>query len=492
LGPTRTALISLNAAQALQRCGDTVESRRLLEAGLAQCIRVPIPELQDAYAIELAHLALDSGDRTAADSLLAQSSPDEGSRLGVRRAILSLRSAMQRGDRAVAFESVARRVAPARPAGSDTLRLSPRDTSLSRTNDELRRAGHELLDASPAAGYGSRDVVAHASRAAPASSGIRGPPSSPVSRPTRSAPSPRSPRAMRSTVFSMFATAAIARFTASSGGIVEDRVTCDVGTLRAAVDRVRSRMQPASDRSPFQPDASADLRDLGQMLLPVSVRRSGAPRLLLVTANGCLAELPFATLDVGNAGHYVPLADSTDFAWVRYWNRIDAAAGRSARDAAVGDSALVVSQPSYSASLRRRHSALNEVLPASAQEASDVARLLPRCIALTGSAATKSNLVERWERARLLYVAGHFVQDPEIPYVMFVPMSATSDRHPESGYLEVANVRAANLSRLPARGPVGLCERCPVRERPGRDAEPRRCLRGRRCRSRGRHVLGGA
>lgn len=436
LGPARAAVSRLAAVKALTDCGDIADARRLLEVGLEECIRAPVAEFVDDYGIALAAAVLASGEPDLAAELLARYPTADGMQLAVRHEVLALQVSMLQGDRALIFDRL--RAALLQLAALETKTGSSAEGYfLLAANDDLRRAGHELFDHSPKAGYGFEMWWRTPSKR-------RTPP--PVSEAAfvaelvADAERVVTTLAARDAIHCVFDVRddEIVRFTASGEGIVMDRIDYEKEDLRSRVSRVRSALsEPPSNGGRTDPARSGDLRRLAETLLPASIRGSDPARLLLVTANDCLAGLPFETLDVGTKG-YSPLAATTDFAWVRYWNTAEVTPG---------DSALVVYEPLYPARLRRRHSVLNESLPSSALEAAHVVQLLPRSTALRGAEATKRNFVDRWQRARVVYITGHFVQDPELPYMMFIPMSEDPERHADAAYLEIADVRSADLSR---------------------------------------------
>jgi len=434
LGPQRTAGNRLVAAKTLHSCGDLVEAQRLYELGLEECTRESVPFLDKDFGVALAEVLLARGELDAAAELLDRYTPPDGVALAVRHSLLALRVSMLRGDRALMFDRL--RAALQQLAWLEMKTGSSAEGYFTLTNnDDLRRAAHEILDHSPEAGYGfemwwrtplKRRAALPVSEAAFVAELVAD------ARRTVTA------LATRDAIHCVFDVRddEIVRFTASGEGIVKDRLDYEKVDLRSRVRRAWSASsQPAANGNEIDP--AGDLRQLSESLLPASIRSSDPARLFLVTATDCLAGFPFETLDVGTNG-YSPLAATTDFAWVRYWNNVESTPG---------DSALVVYEPLYPASLRRRHSILNETLPSSALEAADVVQLLPRSTALRGADATKQNLVDRWQRARIVYIAGHFVQDPELPYMMFIPMSEDPKSHADAAYLEVADVRSTDLSR---------------------------------------------
>jgi CHAT domain-containing protein len=107
---------------------------------------------------------------------------------------------------------------------------------------------------------------------------------------------------------------------------------------------------------------------------------------------------------------------------------------------------VVVSAPQFAPALRRRYSVLTESLPHAASETRTVQNVFPECVLLQGSRARKPELLRQWEDADCIYFATHVVQDPEVPYLAFVPLASSATDVPDAAYLSPADVRAADLS----------------------------------------------
>jgi CHAT domain-containing protein len=221
------------------------------------------------------------------------------------------------------------------------------------------------------------------------------------------------------------------RTVASSAGFATDEIAIAAAELSSWVQQASHFA--ASPSASEAADWSGAARTLAELLLPVTVSNA---RLLLTTANGCLARLQFETLNRSDSD-YVPLIQQMDVATLRFWNP---------EPLTRGDSCLVVVEPTFAASLRRRHADLEEPIPLSRAEADHARRQLSGSILLTGSSATKQQVVPRWERARVLYFAGHMLQDPELRYLTFIPMGQPPVGQEDDSYLEVADVRNADLS----------------------------------------------
>ena len=211
------------------------------------------------------------------------------------------------------------------------------------------------------------------------------------------------------------------------------------------------------------------LRRLARLLLPAEALdarppSSGEP--FLVTTDGFLGAVPFETFDVGTGAEYIPLLMSRDVAYLHFAGEpvegaehgvgitfgasgtdrdIDGAAalsGIDGRDAAPG---VILVNAAPSRSLLKRYPfqpALEEVMA----EGMAVSSAHPEAVLLAGEAASKSNLVSIWERVSFIYIAAHMLRDPQVPYLMLIPLASLGDGEaPDEAYLDIADIRAADF-----------------------------------------------
>jgi CHAT domain-containing protein len=76
-----------------------------------------------------------------------------------------------------------------------------------------------------------------------------------------------------------------------------------------------------------------------------------------------------------------------------------------------------------------------------------VASLDRDAVILEGPNATKREILEKWENASYLYFATHIIRDPEIPYLVLIPVATPErDSSPESNYLDFSDIRSADFS----------------------------------------------
>ncbi len=182
-----------------------------------------------------------------------------------------------------------------------------------------------------------------------------------------------------------------------------------------------------------------NLDELAALLLPEEYLAPDGrrPAPLLLAPDGPLRRVPFEILDLDPGPGYRPLLADWNPAYLHSM----VPPGSPDEDAP-----LVLADPELSSSLRRRLPHLTE-LPAAVAEGRGFASRHPNTELLIGPEATKRALLERWESARVLYLATHQIRDPEMPYYTFLPLAAGADEPGwVSGVLEIGEIMAADLS----------------------------------------------
>jgi CHAT domain-containing protein len=158
----------------------------------------------------------------------------------------------------------------------------------------------------------------------------------------------------------------------------------------------------------------------------------------LVTTDGFLGLVPFEALDAGEGSEYVPLLMRRDVAYLRY---ADATAGTPRALPGV-----ILADVEPSKRLLRRYPFQPELEEAVA-EGEAAAALFPDARFLTGDSASKANLTSTWENASFVYIAAHVLRDPQVPYLMLIPLASPGESAgPDAAYLDVTDIRAADLS----------------------------------------------
>jgi CHAT domain-containing protein len=225
----------------------------------------------------------------------------------------------------------------------------------------------------------------------------------------------------------------IVRWTAFQNKVTRDEVLVRPRDLEDHVGAVRRTLFSSG----LDDSLVAESRGLATMLLPQCLSTGNSPRRVLITAEGSLLQLPFEILNVSQTS-YEPLLDRCDVAMVLF--------DRLKQDLPA-EPGLVVSDPAYSADFKRQYSILTESLPLGAKEAKEAAQFLGGATLIRGSEATKARLLESWKKAGILYFACHAIQDPDLPSAAFIPLAASAGSNFEDAYLDIVDVRGADLSR---------------------------------------------
>ncbi len=235
----------------------------------------------------------------------------------------------------------------------------------------------------------------------------------------------------------------VVRLTLAGSGARSERLNIKTKDLRTLVDRTLTAMSHAdsADRAREWPRLQSDLRSLANHLLPPEVLGSAAvpqERLFLVTRDAFLDRIPFEAFDVGQRSDYVPLLERWDVAYARCL-----LTGQHRRGS--GRSIVVLNMDPQSD--LRRHYPFQSQLDAAFSEAQAATSAYPQTTLLAGAAATKSAVLSAWEDASILHFATHTLRDPELPYMMLIPLASGGDRsHPEDAFLDVTDIRSADLT----------------------------------------------
>jgi tetratricopeptide (TPR) repeat protein len=187
---------------------------------------------------------------------------------------------------------------------------------------------------------------------------------------------------------------------------------------------------------------SEGLRTLALSLLPPEVAQGVSPSAegpFLITTDGFLSSVPFEAFDVGSEGEYIPLLMRRDVAYLRYATDVD---GTPSTKPGVILVNAVTSNEAASGRFPRPD------LAEAVIEGETLAALEPGSRLLTGEDATKANLRSLWTDAPFVYIAAHMLRDPQVPYLMLVPLAVPDGpAAPDAGYLDFDDARAAELSR---------------------------------------------
>jgi len=427
-----TVAARMQLAQALRRCDRLDEARRVLDEGERLATENGMPEVLEMLEVEKAEVCLALGDVMACRRALQASrkalhggSKTQISREEIRRDVLSIRLALKNGKEDSARSLLINGLAKLKQQRA-RLDLSPDAAMALPAAAQLGDLAHELLDASPEDGYARemewrREEASLDSLRAGSMQHVRW---------TRDALRRLSDRHAAHCLYRVEKDRVV-RWTAYRGRIVREILPLQFEELAGRIQSLSDAFRGGKAESPL---AS---HELAMRLLPAFAMEENGPALLLITRDGPLDQLPFEVLNVSATG-YTPLSSRTDVAYVLF----DHPEASSASGPAV-----IVADPAYPPDLVRHYSILTEALPLGAKEANTFGNLFQRSVSLSGTAATKRNLLQAWTRAQALYFACHLIRDPEIPYIMFLPLARDSSDLDEAIYLDIADVRAADLSR---------------------------------------------
>lgn len=234
------------------------------------------------------------------------------------------------------------------------------------------------------------------------------------------------------------------RWTVTGDGIRRETLDCPRSEMRQLVSETRNMLAAGheNNETTIEPGLTRNFRKLALKLLPSEAMNSNdgqSADLILVTAEGFLECIPFEAFDVGTEGEYTPLIMKKDVAYARF---IDCP--KNGRNELPG---LILVNTHASRELRHRHlfqPRLNDVQI----EAETMAKKDPNARLLGGESATKANLLNNWEESSYLHFATHTLSDPEVPYLVHIPLAPAKDRTAvEATYLDVSDIRSADLSR---------------------------------------------
>ncbi len=251
----------------------------------------------------------------------------------------------------------------------------------------------------------------------------------------------------------LIAPGALLRWSAGPGGVRLDTLAVAAEELRAEVARALTLVSqdPGDVEAPPGPELTRLLHGIAATLLPPEILLPAAPREVslaagpreiaevIVSPDGFLGLLPFAAYNLNTGDGYEPLVARYAVAQLRLER-----GGGPANSAGPG---VILSDPQPAAAIRRRYPALAG-LGAAQSEVRLLAALRPGARTFTGADATKPALFAVWEQASFIYAAAHFIRDPELPYLTFLPLSPAADTAQiEASYLDIDDVRAGDLRR---------------------------------------------
>jgi hypothetical protein len=407
----------------LVAAGRSADALPWIEKGLANSDSFNVPEHGTRLALRLARARFETGSPDAARAALRdfdrRVTARDSAEFAVDRRGLQARLLAQAGDASGSRTALSRAMAALR-VRARTMDAGPQGYLALSAHEDLRDAMHALLAGDANAGY--RFELEW--RSLPLDLGRGKGRSIPMV-----ATAPRPPPGAIHCVY-RFADDGIVRWTATGSSVKRTVLKLSASDCR---DAVRSLVDAFSSRR--RPDAFNDrVHALAVALLPDEVLAPGPtpPRLLLISPDGALNQLPFEIL----APAHEPLAARWN---VVYCDRT-VGAGTPLRTGP----ASVLADPPPTAALKRMLGGTNGLAEAQL-EADSVARAWPGSRILRGEQATEHAVMAAWRDAPRIHVAAHLLRNPEIPFAAFFPLAVTPSAAPDESYLEMADIRSTDL-----------------------------------------------
>lgn len=229
----------------------------------------------------------------------------------------------------------------------------------------------------------------------------------------------------------------IVRWTTTAAGLRVERLGLDPRGLERRIAELALTLQ--NEHCVAIDSLHATLAQLAAQLLPPEVwlptpQAARMPTLSVVT-DAAVTLVPFAALAVERQP-YCPLVERFDIVNER-------GLPTPGCDARAGP-AVVVASPLIADAVRVQYQ-LPE-LSQSGAEGRRWASVQRNALVLADSAATRRRVLEVWQQARSIYFATHVAQNPEIPYLQFVPLAHDPSSGAVANLLDVVDIRAADLS----------------------------------------------
>jgi CHAT domain-containing protein len=234
----------------------------------------------------------------------------------------------------------------------------------------------------------------------------------------------------------------VVRWKASKQGIYRESIEVDFELLAAQVFNAANlmRTRPEASGSKVPAHLTASLAELARILLPEEILiESGDHTIspLLITPVECLSRLSFEALNLGTSETYLPALSLYDVAYVRYMDPkpTSPAAGKG----------VALADPDIPVHLKRRFPTLREHVQGTV-ELKAIQNRWPHIVSLTGKEATKAKLISSIDDAPWIYIAAHFVRDPQISQLSVLPLAGeTGDDSFRLSPLGISDIHSANL-----------------------------------------------
>jgi CHAT domain-containing protein len=234
------------------------------------------------------------------------------------------------------------------------------------------------------------------------------------------------------------------RWTAASNGIRRDVLEASTPGVKELVAKTWEMMTKTSSNrdASISKNLSQNLRRLATILLPSEVLETPShqtEKLFLITPDEFLGRIPFESFNVGTEEQYLPLLSRQDVAYLRYMDK--------APDRTAADPGVIVVNAQISKELDQQYIFQKELSQAHIEAEAAVA-IDPHARYLEGDSASKSNLLSSWEDASFIYFASHIFRNPEVPYLMLVPLTPPkATAGPHASYLDLTDIRSADFNK---------------------------------------------
>jgi CHAT domain-containing protein len=436
--------IRLRACGTLLRCGDARTARTQLEIGRANCVSGNLGHMLAEYDLELARAHLALGEVSEAQAALCRfrAAPVirtvDAIRVWRTHDILTVQSNIRAGRLSEARHDI--------ETGFDRLLdvrarldVSPETSLTLASSRPLLDAAHQILGNTPEDSYALEMFWRRLQVHSTAMSDTLTPRARPLLEQVREsagelAGSLEAAGALHC-VYNV-TREHVRRWTTGEGRTVCDTLDVDSDALAKRVESIAGRLADART-APVTSDLefARASHELTRILLPAKLLESPRELRLFISADGFLLNLPFEALSL-SPDRYEPLVTQHEVAALRF---------AVARAPAATGSAIAVYGPDYPLAMRWRYPVLAEDLRHAPAEIAHLCRTFPSTMVLRGARATKAELLSEWENAPLLHFATHVVRDPEIKYVSFLPLAVADTARVLDSYLEVADIRRADL-----------------------------------------------
>ena len=433
----------LGVLRSLLRSGMVHETLAALEEGRAICVASNIVELLPAYDLLIARASFDLGDIATCEAALARfRGTPEPQEFGpwLEHDALRARAALREGRVVEARRSI--------EEGFDRLASEYRrmdgspETALALLGGrELLAAGHDIVGPAPVAGYDlemlwrtlpARTVIVNREGSVRRNSLL--------DRSARESATLRASLASVGAIHCLYSVAGdrLRRWTVVGGHVACDTLATDLSDLARRSTAIADKLADMNGAL-ISRDAGflRESHALAHLLLPAVVFESAAPMRLFVSADGFLLGTSFESLNL-EPTTFAPLGTRHQVATLQL--------AQTGKQTTAAGSPIGMFNPAMPETLLLSHPILSEKLHYSEGEVARLCELFPQTQRLSGAGATKAALLAHWESSPLLYFATHVVREPQVRYITFLPLAANEEGGVQDPYIEIADVRRANLS----------------------------------------------